>query len=260
MAERRRNIVVTGASRGIGEAVARRLAGPGRCIALVARTVEDLERVARAIEADGGEAEVIPADLSSAEAAGALAEELVERVGRVDGIVLNAGISNDVVFRRAELDAIDLELQVNYLAPVHLVRHLLDDMLEQGRGDVIFVSSLTAVVPFPGNASYAGSKAATFAFARSLGVELEEQGIHVGVVLPGYTDTGIAREAGPEFLPSMSADAVAKAVASCLDDRKGVVIPGWTNQLALQLFGSFPNLSDSLLEEVASKILPGFDG
>lgn len=260
MAESIENIVVTGASRGIGAATARRLGESGRRIALVARTREDLKEVAADIEAAGGQAEVIPADLSSAEAARELSQELRERLGRVDALVLNAGISNDVAFRNSDLDALDREMQVNFLAPVHLVRHLLDEMLDRGRGDVVFVSSLTAVVPFPGNASYAASKAAALAFARSLRVELEGHGVHVGVVLPGYTDTGIAQEAGPHYLPRSSAEAVAEEIATCLEERKGVVVPGWTNQLAVQLFGSFPNLSDILLEEVASKILPGFDG
>jgi short-subunit dehydrogenase len=251
-------IIITGASRGIGAATARRLAGPNRRLILLARSQDKLAALCDEINAKGATAEHLEADLSSVELAAEAASKLLERTERVDALVLNAGMSNDTLFDNSTMDGIEYELGVNYLAPVTLLHSLLP-LLESSGGSAVFVGSLTALMPFPSNATYAATKAALLALVRSLRVEMDESGVHFGIVLPGATETEATADKS-SIVPHMSADKVAKAIERCLDNREGVIIPGLGNRLAATFFQEFPELSEKLLKPLKTKLIPGFDG
>ena len=247
--------MVTGASRGIGAAVARALAAPGRDLVLLARDRAALEVTLEACRARGAKGRALPADLSSADAGTRAAQELLERGGPPDLLVLNAGFASNARFESSALDSKLLELGVNYLAPLAMLQSLVPAMRGRPRS-IVAVSSLTVHVPFPGNASYVASKAALFSLLRSLRVELAGDPLHLGVVLPGPTDTRMSQHMRTP-LPAMSPERVARAVRRCAEESLDLVIPGLSNRLAARFFQSLPEVSDPLVATFSKLLLGG---
>lgn len=239
-------IVITGASRGIGEAIASRLADKGRHLVLLARTDADLKRVRRVVRRQGADCDYLLVDLSSREEVHDTLDTIERDYEAVDTLVLNAGFTREGRFLDSDPDEVDYEFQVNFFAPTVFLRRLVRPMIESGEGRAAVVGSLTSDLPFPNHATYAASKAAVRALVRSLQVELADSRVHVGLVLPGFTRTAMTSELR-NLLPSMSADTVAGAVERCLEERENLVVPGLVNKLAFRLFGAMPNLADSLL-------------
>jgi short-subunit dehydrogenase len=129
-------------------------------------------------------------------------------------------------------------------------------MRERGHGHFVVVGSLTALVPFPGNATYAATKAALLAFVRSLRLELSETDLHAGIVLPGYTRTAMT-EKKESLLPRMEADEVAVAIERCIEEQRAVVVPGKANQLSALLFRVFPDLGERIVASIGDYLVPG---
>ena len=248
-------IIVTGASRGIGEAIARELAGPKRHMLLVARTEADLERVRDDLRDQGLSADYMIADLSSAERAAEFAGRVLEQYGPPHGLILNAGWARDTPLLEGDFDSVLQEIGVNILAPMGLLRALVPELRDRPDAFVVAIGSLTALVPFPGNATYAASKAAMLSLIRSARAELKRDAVHVGVVLPGYTDTAMT-EGLHSALPSMTPEQVARAVRRCIEQRRPFVIPGAANRVIASLFGAFPELGQLILEMVGDRLVP----
>ena len=200
---------------------------------------------------------VLPVDLSSREGAQMCSESLLDLVnGQLDVLVLNAGTSNHSEFLNSDLDAIEYELRLNYLSPLVILRRCLPHMVHQpDGGHVICVGSLAALMPFPGEASYAASKAALLSLFRSLRVELRDHKVKLTAVLPGYTSTDMTAN-HRSLLPAMSSDRVGLAIAKAVEDRPHIVIPGLPNRIAARLFRTFPGISDRLLMRTASFVVP----
>ena len=236
------NILVTGASRGIGKATAVSLAREGRRLVLVARRAGALEMTARDAEARGAKVDVHVCDLSRADHVG----ELLTAWPDLDGLVLNAGRANDKAFREAQIDEIAVELRLNYETPLAILHHHLPRMTSRGVGCAVMVGSLTSYVPFPGNATYAASKSALYTLIRSLRLEMEHSGVGLGVVLPGFTRTQMTQDLQAPG-PKMSAENVGHAVAKCYDRGGGIMVPGLMNGVAAMVFGAFPSTLDAML-------------
>src|SRR5918997_647036 len=178
-------VLVTGASRGIGEAIARAFAARGCTLGLVARRREPLEELAAQLPGEGHLA--IPADVADAASmAGA-----VERFGDVDVVVANAGITHYRPFAQLPLDEARHMNDVNWLGTIHTVWAALPRMLERGRGHIVVVSSGGGVRGFPSAAVYNGTKAAQRGFAEALRHELAGTGVSVTTVYPGEIETSL---------------------------------------------------------------------
>lgn len=179
-------VVLTGASSGIGEAAALRLAALGARLCLVARREDALKRVQAMIHDAGGHAAIFPADLSREDEAGACAEAIRDSQGPVDILINNAGRS----IRRPILDAVDRlhdyrrTMRINYFAAVQLTLAFLPDMFERDSGQIINISSYATLMPAPRFTAYAGSKGALEAFSESLAAELV--GSHIAVTVINY--------------------------------------------------------------------------
>jgi uncharacterized protein len=245
-------IVITGASRGIGAAAASHLASARRRLILVSRTQSALDSMCRGLP---GEAQPLVADLSREDGGVGLLSMLAERGIVPDGWVLNAGMANDRPFTDSESGAIKRELQLNYLTPLSILEAEVRRMKRRGFGRIVTVGSLTSFVPFPGNATYAASKAALFTLMRSLRAELNGSGVHLGVVLPGYTRTAMTQGLS-SVVPSMSADEVGRYVARAYERGEAMVVPGLANRMAARLFGGFPQTSDWMLARFADFVIP----
>lgn len=212
-----RTALVTGASRGIGAAIARRLAGAGARVALLARTQSALEQLADEI---GGGAFVLAGDLRSAESVeGALAAFARLAPDGPDVLVNNAGSFAVAPAHQASVDGFREMLEMNLTAPFGLVRAFLPAMRRRGAGHIVTIGSIADRVAFSGNAAYAASKFALRGLHEVLRAELKGTGVRVSLVSPGPVDTSLwdtidpAHRAGHSPRSAMlSADAVAEAV------------------------------------------------
>ena len=181
-----RTAVVTGASRGIGAAIAAALDRAGARVAVAARTRAGLEEVAGGLANDPV---VIEADLADPAAPATLAAEAEAQLGRVDILVNNAALGGRLLLRDLNAGVIDGMYAVNVRAPLLLVAALAPGMVARGQGSIISVSSVSGVVGTPHRSAYAATKGAIDAATRSLAVELGPSGVRVNSVAPGVVDT-----------------------------------------------------------------------
>jgi 3-oxoacyl-[acyl-carrier protein] reductase len=184
--------LVTGASRGIGRAIAERLAGQGAIVVATARG-ENARAVADAIVASGGKAEAIGVDVTDGAALERLPGQVIEKHGRLDILVSNAGITRDQLLMRMKRDDWDLVLSTNLTAAFTLVQAAIRPMLKQRSGRIITISSVVGQMGNAGQANYAASKAGLIGFSKSIAREVASRGITVNVVTPGLVDTDMTR-------------------------------------------------------------------
>jgi NAD(P)-dependent dehydrogenase (short-subunit alcohol dehydrogenase family) len=181
-----RTALVTGASRGIGAAIAHALDRAGARVAVVARTRAGLD--ATASELKNGPL-VLEADLANPDVPAQLVAEADERLGGIDVLVNNAAVAARLPTEELDATLVDELYAVNVRAPLLLISALVPSMVERGRGVIINVSSVSAVVGTPRRAAYAATKGAIDAATRSLAIELGPHGIRVNSVAPGVVDT-----------------------------------------------------------------------
>jgi NAD(P)-dependent dehydrogenase (short-subunit alcohol dehydrogenase family) len=226
--------LVTGASQGIGAAVARRLSASGHRVALTARREGALQEVADGLP---GEALVVPADLTHPAAADEVLTEVERQWGPVEVLVLNAGVSTSAPLARTTDEDWQRMLELNLTAPFRCLRRAVPGMVQQRWGRAVVVASLTSLVGSPYIAAYTASKHGVLGLVRSAAAELAAKGVTVNAVCPGYVDTpmtdtnverisgttgrspGDAREALARKQPIrrlVSPDEVAEAVWSCV--------------------------------------------
>lgn len=183
----RRPAVVAGASSGIGAETAKALAAGGFPVALGARRVEKCEEIASEIRAAGGEAVALALDVSSSESVAEFKAKVTAELGDVEVVVSNAALIGPGALLETDVDRLTRELDVNVVGPHRLVRAFVADMVERRRGDIVFVSSDTAVRPRPFMGGYSATKSALEGLVGSLQMELEGTGVRASVVRPGPT-------------------------------------------------------------------------
>jgi short-subunit dehydrogenase len=242
--ERRRTSLVTGASSGIGDRLARRFSAGGFDLILVARREDRLRALAEELSrAQGIRAHAFPADLADPEAPSSLVDWIGEQGLEVDALVNNAGFGIHGPFAETDEAQERALIQVNVAAMVLLTKRLLPGMLARRQGWVLNVASTAAFVPGPYMATYYASKAFVLSFSEALAEEVAASGVTVTALCPGPTETGFADTAhlsGSRLFRSgaMDADAVASAGYEGLMADRRVVIPGLKNRL-LVLAGRF---------------------
>lgn len=181
--------LVTGASQGIGEAIARQLASQGARLVLAARSVDKLETLAATLAESGAEAHVLPLDLADAEAIPELLKALPEPFAAVDVLVNNAGITADNLLVRMSLEDWRRVLDTNLTGTFAVTRALARGMMRRKFGRIISVSSVVGLMGNAGQANYAAAKAGLIGFSKSLARELAGRNITVNVVAPGFIQT-----------------------------------------------------------------------
>jgi 3-oxoacyl-[acyl-carrier protein] reductase len=214
----RATALITGASRGIGRAIALRLA-PTHQLLLAARDASALAAVAADVQAAGGEAEVLVLDVANgSDVATALS-------GRsVDLLVNNAGVG--VMKPMLELTPAEWHrmMDVNVNALFHVTRAVLPGMITRGRGHIVIIGSISGRSAFVGGAGYATTKHAVMGFAENLMLEVRDAGVKVSVVSPGSVETEFAGRAGPKGSAQLLADDVAAAVLSVVQTPPEVLL------------------------------------
>ena len=180
--------LVTGASRGIGRAIATRMAEQGAIVVCAARA-DNAKATAGAIVAAGGRAEAITLDVTDAEALAKVPGDIVETHGRLDIVVSNAGITRDQLLMRMKRDDWDAVMATNLTATFTLAQAAIRPMLKQRGGRILAVSSVVGQTGNAGQANYAASKAGLIGFAKALAREVASRGITCNAVAPGFVLT-----------------------------------------------------------------------
>ena len=184
--------LVTGASRGIGKAIAGRLAARGAHVVAAARG-ENAKAVAEEIASGGGLGEFISLDVTEAGAGEAAVADVVKRHGRIDILVNNAGIAKDQLMLRMKRDDWDAVIGTNLTAAFVLTQAVLKPMLKQRAGRIVSISSVVGQGGNAGQANYAAAKAGIIGFSKAVALEVASRGITVNVVAPGLIETDMTR-------------------------------------------------------------------
>ena len=195
---REKAAIVTGGSRGIGRAIAHALAMEGATVALIDRNMETGSEAAAQIEADGGKALFLQADVSDRDQVLRAVSETVQRLGRVDILVNNAGIHTQAPFTEETRSDWLLLFEVNVLGTVFPSQAVVPYMIKQGGGRIVHISSKAAVVGEPGHAAYSASKGAVLSLTRAMAVDLAPHHITVNAVCPGPVFTDMLLAAVPD--------------------------------------------------------------
>ncbi len=204
-----RTALVTGASQGIGEAVARRLAAHGARVVLAARSTDKLEALAGELIEQGGKAHPLTLDLGQPEEVAGRLEGLPERFAEIDVLVNNAGVTADNLLARMQLEDWERVLKVNLTGAFATARAVTRGMMRRRWGRIINVSSVVGLMGNAGQANYAAAKAGLVGFSKALARELAGRGITVNVVAPGFIETAMTAD-----LPEKSRKELTAAIPS----------------------------------------------
>lgn len=181
--------IVTGAGRGIGRAIAVRLASEGAAVVGAQRTVDEGEALARSLAADGLELSFVPADVRDEGDGERLVAETVERYGRVDILCNNAGVGLLKSITETGRDEYDRVLDTNLWGIFTCSKHAIPHMAEAGSGSVVNIGSVAATVGFATDAAYCASKGAVHALTRQMALDYARHGVRVNCVAPGFIET-----------------------------------------------------------------------
>ena len=205
--------IVTGAGRGIGRAIAGAFAREGAAVVLAARSVPELDRVAREIEQAGGRALVVPTDARQEASVEALVRRALAEWGQIDVLVNAAGVATFAPVTDSKLDDWDQTLAVNLRGAVLCCRAVLPAMIGRHRGTIISVGSVVTSRSLAGSAAYTASKYGLLGFSRVLAEEMRSHGVRVGVLSAGATDTPLwdTMPGAPARDRMLRADQVAEA-------------------------------------------------
>lgn len=244
---------ITGASSGLGESLAKRLAAEGAELILSARRVDELQRVLVQLPRQQQHL-IVPFDATDSNAIDIAIQQATSIKGRVDWLINNAGISQRALVADTTEQTDRRIMEVDYFAPVALTRKLLPYMLQQGSGKLVFVSSVAGLLGTQYRASYAAAKGAIHLWANSLRAEVADRGVGVAVVFPGFVKTNVSINAltgDGSALGSMD-DAQAHAMSSSqfadklvkalLRNEEYIVIGGLKEQLGVWLSRVSPGL------------------
>jgi len=194
-----RTAIVTGGGRGIGRAISRRLAACGASVAIVSRTLEDLDETRRLIEHGGGRVLPISADVSQEREVERILDEVHAGFGRATVLVNNAGVAPLADIEQMEAEVFDRIIATNVRAVYLCTRAVWRDMVDEGGGAIVNISSVAAYDPFPGFAAYGAAKAFVNAYTRGIAEEGAALGIRVYGIAPGAVETNMLRGPFPNF-------------------------------------------------------------
>ena len=221
--------VVTGASSGIGRAVARSLASRGVKVVVAARRPDRLAQVVDEIVAAGGAAVAVPADVTEEADVDRLHDVAVDHFGQVDVLVNNVGVGSYGPLPSMSVEDYDWMMRSNVRSSFLCTRRFLPGMLDRASGQICFIGSVAGLKGLPGESVYCASKFAQMGFAQALDYETRESGVKVSVVAPGGVNTefavGSGREHGdPALAEMMSAEDVAEVVLFAVTRPRGMRI------------------------------------
>ncbi len=191
--------LITGGSRGIGEAIVRRYVEEGAAVAFTyVSSSERAEKICEELNANGAKVKAYKSDASSYDEAEALVKSVLEDFGKVDVLINNAGITRDTLLMRMSEEQWDQVITVNLKSVFNLTKHMLRPMLKNRSGSIINMSSVVGVFGNAGQANYAASKAGIFGFTKSMAKEVGSRSIRCNAIAPGFIETDMTDELDEE--------------------------------------------------------------
>lgn len=251
-AQHPQRIIITGASSGIGAALARHYAASGAILGLIARRKELLEQLASALPAP---CETYPADVRDAAALSAAARHFISQHGAPDVVIANAGVSVGTLTDFAtDTRAFQDVMDINVIGMVNTFQPFLACMREAGRGTLAGIASVAGYRGLPGAAAYSASKAAAISYLEGLRVELRASGLRVVTISPGYIDTPMTQK-NPYPMPfRMGADKAAATIAALIARGRSYTVIPWQMAIVARVLRVMPNwLYDRLSADVPRK-------
>jgi len=258
-------IIITGASSGIGRAMAINFASKGANVVLAARKLDRLNRVGEIIASFGGNALIVPTDVSVHRDCYFLIDKTLEKYGKIDILINNAGISMRASFLDVDIDVLQRVMNTNFWGTVYCTRHALRHLIES-KGSLVSISSICGITPLPGRTGYAASKHALDGFIDTIRVEQIPNKLHVLSVHAGFTSSNIRnralnrygneqRETPRNEEKMMSAEKVANEVAKALTKRKRDITLTRDGKLIVWLYKRLPAVADKILyKEMAKEV------
>ncbi|MGD9722835.1 MAG: 3-oxoacyl-[acyl-carrier-protein] reductase [Pirellulales bacterium] len=192
--------IVTGASRGLGRAIALALGGAGAKVACVARSVDKLRETADAIRAAGGTAEVFECDVANGAAVEQLVEAIAEKWQKIHILVNNAGITRDTLIPRMSDDDWDAVINTNLRGTFLFTRAVTRPMMQSRYGRVINIASVSGLMGNPGQANYSASKAGIIGLTRTVAKELASRKVTINAIAPGFIESEMTEAMGPAVI------------------------------------------------------------
>jgi short-subunit dehydrogenase len=256
-------VIITGASSGIGRETALACARRGFTTVLVARRADRLTAVSLEVEAAGGKAEVVPTDISLEEQVSEMIRRVIERLGRIDVLINNAGIGLYARVEETSAEQIEKLWKVNFLGTFYCTRAVLPYFQQQKSGHIITVSSMTGRRGSAFKAAYAASKFAQVGFMESLRMEFKDSGIHTTIVFPGSTRTEFYEKIENPgnrdiryYGPIQDAAKIGEAIARCIEKPRAELITQPMGRLQMALHAISPSFVDWLVKTTVKRKQP----
>ena len=252
-----RVVIITGASSGIGEALAQRFAIFGSKVVIAARNIEKLNRLAEELRKNASDVLAVKTDVSNESDCRNLINETVIKFGKIDILINNAGISMRALFEETDLNVIRKLMDVNFWGTVYCTKFALPHLLKS-KGSVVGVSSIAGYKGLPGRTGYSASKFAMQGFLEVLRIENMKKGLHVLIACPGFTASNIRNtalaadgsmqgESPREEDKMMSADEVALHIIKAIQKRKDRLTLTTQGKLTVVLNKFFPKFMDKMV-------------
>jgi short-subunit dehydrogenase len=257
-------IIITGASSGIGRACAFEFADNGAKVVLAARRENELKKVEEEIKKQGGEAISVKTDVKNIDNCKCLIDKTIEKYGKIDVLINNAGISMRATFEDLDLSVIKELMDTNFYGAVYCTKFALPYLLKQ-KGTVIGISSISGLTPLPGRTGYSASKHAMEGFLNTLRLENNKKGLNVLIVHPGFTSSNIRymaldkngqaqKETPRDEQKMMTSERVAQIIAKATLKRERDLILTPQGRLVVWLHKNFPGITDRIiLHEMAKE-------
>jgi short-subunit dehydrogenase len=250
-------VIITGASSGIGCALAKAFAQEQARLVIAARSGDKLDSLKTKLEVNGVEVHKVRMDVSKEEDCQRLVEDTMSRFGRIDILVNNAGVSMRALFKDVSLDVLRKLMDVNFWGAVYCTKHSLKYLLES-KGSVVGVSSIAGNKGLPGRTGYSSSKFALQGFLETLRVENLKTGLHVLIACPGFTTSNIRQtalaadgsaqgESPRDEKSMMSAEKVAEEILRAVKKRKKFLVLTSQGKLVILLNKFIPGYIDKMV-------------
>lgn len=233
-------VLITGASSGIGWALAKEFARLGAKLGLLARRAEQLQQLRDEIRVAGGVAEFAVCDVGERSAVGEAVRALEARLGRCDVLIANAGVGSTNTMNDLNVDGAEKVVRVNLMGVIYSIEAVLPGMLERGRGVITAISSLASYKGIPSAAAYCASKAAVNAYMESLRIQLHGKGVSFTIVCPGFIRTPMVESNKGMFL-ILEADAAARKIIHAIGRGKKVFNFPWLTMRLMKLTRWMPD-------------------
>ncbi|KXB08699.1 short-chain dehydrogenase [candidate division MSBL1 archaeon SCGC-AAA382M17] len=256
-------IIITGASSGIGKACTYVFSEQGAKITIAARNEEKLKEIESDLKTNNREVLAVKTDVSIANDCKSLIEKTIDKFGRIDVLINNAGLSMRGLFEDVQLEVLERVMNVNFWGTVYCTKYALPYLIK-AKGSVIGISSVAGFQGLPGRTGYSSSKFAMHGFLETLRVETLKKNLHVMIVAPGFTSTNVRKAAlGPDGKPQgesprdeskmMPPEKVAEGIARGIKKRKRVIIMTTEGKLTVLLKKIVPKFLDKLTYKIMAR-------